>query len=548
MARITIPVEQLPAPDKNGNHNIQFRVISEDRNKASAWSTLYTVKSIGQYRPLESDVSLTISDEEVSVVWDTPTVYNYHPSLASASIEHNHSIQFKKHDTDIFIKHEYQFLDLDFLANLGTASGSASGLSVYTTALQPDGKLLVGGNFTSWNSSSARHLVRLNSDGSLDTAFSSNMGTSGGGFNSVSDLKIQSDGKILACGNFTSWNGTSSINIIRLNSNGTLDTAFSSNISTGPSSTVEAIDIQSDGKIIAGGQFDTWGGVSVGGVVRLNADGTRDTAFSSNVGTGYLTSTNEFIQRVLVQQDGKIIVAGWFDKWNGATVGGIVRLNADGTRDTAFSSNVGSGALYVREAVIQPDGKIILSIIVATWNGQSSSRIIRLNQDGTRDYNFYYSLTISGPFGLALQEDGKILVGFSSSSTIKGIIRLNSDGTLDEYFDIYAGTNITDGTVNSMHQQLDGKIILAGSFKNFDGVVAQGVARLNNLNDRVPIFQYHERVDSDNVSISIPSEAISVRVVGTLATHGFDRSTTSDQMVEDLSEMFLVFDTGTQLI
>ena len=99
-----------------------------------------------------------------------------------------------------------------------------------------------------------------------------------------------------------------------------------------------------------------------------------------------------------------------------------------------------------------------------------------------------------------------------------------------------------------MHQQLDGKIILAGSFKNFDGVVAQGVARLNNLNDRVPIFQYHERVDSDNVSISIPSESISVRVVGTLATHGFDRSTTSDQMVEDLSEMFLVFDTGTQLI
>ena len=546
MARITIPVEQLPAPDKNGNHNIQFRVISEDRNKASAWSTLYTIKSIGQYRPLESDVSLTIADEEVSVVWDTPTVYNYHPSLASASIEHNHSIQFKKHDTDIFIKHEYQFLDLDFLANTGNGSGSVSSLFVYATALQTDGKILIGGNFSSWNSSSARHLVRLNSDGTLDTSFSSNIGTGGGGFNSVSDLKIQSDGKIIACGSFSSWNGTSANDIIRLNSNGTLDTVFSSNVGSGANSTIETVDIQQDGKIIAAGQFNTWAGVSVGGLVRLNSDGTRDTTFSSNVGTGYLTSTNELIQRVLVQQDGKIIVAGWFDKWNGATVGGLVRLNSDGTRDTTFSSNVGTGALYVREAVIQPDGKIILSIIVGIWNGQSSSRIIRLNQDGTKDSNFYYSSTAGGPFGLALQEDGKILAGFSS--TTKGVIRLNSNGTLDEYFDIHAGTNTTPNTVNSITQQPDGKIILAGSFRNFDGVVVSGIARLNNLNDRVPIFQYHERVDSDNVSIYVPPEAISVRVVGTLATHGFDRSTTSDQMVEDLSEMFLVFDTGTQLI
>lgn len=104
MARITIPVEQLPATDKNGNHNLQFRVISEDRNKASAWSTLYTIKSIGQYRPLQSDVDYAVSDYEVSLVWDTPTIYNYHPLLASASIEHNHSIRFKKHPTDIFVK------------------------------------------------------------------------------------------------------------------------------------------------------------------------------------------------------------------------------------------------------------------------------------------------------------------------------------------------------------------------------------------------------------------------------------------------------------
>jgi hypothetical protein len=104
MAKVIIPVEQLPPPNKNGDHNVQFRVVSEDRNKISAWSTLYTIKSIGQYRPLQSDVTLEISDVYVSLTWDTPVIYNYHPSLASASIAHNHSIKFKKHPTDIFVQ------------------------------------------------------------------------------------------------------------------------------------------------------------------------------------------------------------------------------------------------------------------------------------------------------------------------------------------------------------------------------------------------------------------------------------------------------------
>lgn len=140
MARITIPVEQLPAPDKNGNHNIQFRVISEDRNKASAWSTLYTVKSIGQYRPVESDVTIGISDEEITLVWDTPTIYNYHPLLTSASIEHNHSIRFKKHPTDIFVKwdssnYEYhERTDQDSIAITIPETASASVRVVGTVA------------------------------------------------------------------------------------------------------------------------------------------------------------------------------------------------------------------------------------------------------------------------------------------------------------------------------------------------------------------------------------------------------------------------------
>jgi hypothetical protein len=105
MAKVRIPVEQLPPPDKSGNHVFQFRIISEDRNKISQWSNLYEVKSIGQYRPLESSYVFASSPTIVSVTWDTPTIYNYNSaSITSASIAHNHSQNFKQHETDIFVQ------------------------------------------------------------------------------------------------------------------------------------------------------------------------------------------------------------------------------------------------------------------------------------------------------------------------------------------------------------------------------------------------------------------------------------------------------------
>ena len=105
MAQIRIPVEKLPPPDKAGDHSFQFRIISVDKNQWSAWSQLYILKSIGQYRPLESDVTAVISSEEVSLTWDTPTIYNYNSaSITSASIAHNHSQNFKQHDSDVFVQ------------------------------------------------------------------------------------------------------------------------------------------------------------------------------------------------------------------------------------------------------------------------------------------------------------------------------------------------------------------------------------------------------------------------------------------------------------
>jgi hypothetical protein len=104
MAEVRIPVEKLPPPDSNGDHAFQFRVISVDKNQWSGWSQLYIIKSIGQYRPEISAVSASVDDRVITATWTTPTKYNVSASLSSASISHNHTSDYRHHDTDIFVQ------------------------------------------------------------------------------------------------------------------------------------------------------------------------------------------------------------------------------------------------------------------------------------------------------------------------------------------------------------------------------------------------------------------------------------------------------------
>ena len=154
MAEIRIPVEKLPPPDKNGDHAFQFRIISVDKNQWSAWSQLYILKSIGQYRPLESDVTVVISSQEVTLTWDTPTIYNYNSaSITSASIAHNHSQNFKQHDSDVFVQwgsgsamgnFEYHDRVSSDTTSIVIPAGSASARVIGTVALKDVPKI---GNF-----------------------------------------------------------------------------------------------------------------------------------------------------------------------------------------------------------------------------------------------------------------------------------------------------------------------------------------------------------------------------------------------------------------
>ncbi|EKE19188.1 MAG: hypothetical protein ACD_9C00099G0001, partial [uncultured bacterium] len=119
----------------------------------------------------------------------------------------------------------------------------------YVLLLQPDGKILIGGTFTTYNGTSRNHIARINADGTLDTTFSPGSGAN----DDIYSLVLQSDGKILVGGPFTTYNGTSRNYIARINSNGSLDTTF--NPGSGANNILHSTVIQPDGKILIGGGF-----------------------------------------------------------------------------------------------------------------------------------------------------------------------------------------------------------------------------------------------------------------------------------------------------
>jgi uncharacterized delta-60 repeat protein len=348
--------------------------------------------------------------------------------------------------------------------NFGTGFNS----TVLTIKQQSDGKILVGGSFTSYNGTTRNYIVRLNSDGSIDNTF--NIGTS---FNSdISIIEQQSDGKILVGGSFTSYNGTTSNRIIRLNSDGSIDNTF--NIGTGFDSTIITIKVQSDEKILVGGVFTSYNGTSINRIIRLNSDGSIDNTF--NIGTGF----NSQVMVIQLQSDGKILVGGEFNSYNGTSRNRIIRLNSNGSIDNAF--NIGTGFNNQPRVIKQQsDGKILVGGEFTSYNGTTRNRIVRLNTDGSRDDTFTIGTGLNDlVLSIEIQSDGKILVGggFTSynGTTSNRIIRLNFNGSIDNTFTIGTGFN---NIGFSIQIQSDGKILVGGGFTSYNGTTSNRIIRLN---------------------------------------------------------------------
>ena len=378
-----------------------------------------------------------------------------------------------------------------FNSNIGAAFDDY----LYSIAEQSDGKLVIVGGFEAFKGSTKKGIIRLNSNGNEDTSFYTNIGTGflNGTFRSFQyDVVVQSDGKILVGGNFDSLNGTARKRLVRLNSNGTVDTSFYTNLGTSFSSLyVRRMAIQSDGKIVVVGRFTSFNGNTRRYIIRLNSNGTEDTSFYTNLGTGF-TNAGLGLSTAAIQSDGKIIVGGSSTTFKGNTRKYLVRLNSSGTEDTSFYTNLGtsfggSGGYTIRVEIvrIQSDGKILVGGNFDTFNGNTRKRLVRLNSNGTEDTSFYTNLGtgFSGAVEtITLQSDGKILVGgafsnLNGNSAYKLLVRLNSTGTVDTAFQ---GNGTPNSDIHHIIEDSGNDLIAGGQFTTVDGTARNYIVKYNS--------------------------------------------------------------------
>jgi uncharacterized delta-60 repeat protein len=360
--------------------------------------------------------------------------------------------------------------------------------TVSNVAIQANGQILIAGTFTTLQPNGAsltttrNHVARLNADGTLDTNFNPNAN------NSVNVVTALPDGTILAGGFFTALqpnvallvggafttiDSVTSQYIALLNNDGSVSTSFQPN----PNNVVNALLAQPDGKIVAGGAFTNIAGVTRNRLARFNADS------NTTLDTGFNPAINGTVNVMAIQPDGKIVIGGVFTTVNGQTRNAIARLNPDGTLDAAFvSSAFLSSNFGVTSLAVQPDGRL-LAVGPVTINSAGSfalGRLVRLNADGSTDTTF----TSAGPgpvSAIVLQSDGRILSGtFLSFSTdvipsTNCLVRLNTDGTIDPSFNSgVAGTGVT-----AIALQADGRPIIGGLFSSVGGLPRSGLARLS---------------------------------------------------------------------
>lgn len=374
------------------------------------------------------------------------------------------------------------------------------------TVVQPDGKILVAGHAGEPSTYKAT-VARYNSDGSLDTAFG-NEGTlviPVGHVKSFSkDIAVQEDGKIVV-GAYTWNNEYGEFAAIRLNEDGSFDTSFGNQgiviIETSSSDVAEALSIQQDGKIVLAGYSNDHFAV-----LRLNTDGSIDTDFGVNGwAITQFESALSFIMDIEIQEDGKIVQAGFLLNSYEPIEMAASRLNTDGTIDTAFGTNgkvrfnIGEGNDFVSSVALQNDGKIILG--GHSWISNEELRhdfaLVRLNSDGSQDTSYGDNGVATAQIvdganytsSIVIQEDQKVVL---SGSTVKlqdyrlGLVRFDTDGSLDETFGgdgtgmVSPNLNGQDSFGEGLALQEDGKIIMVGRTYPTFGTSAMVVMRFDN--------------------------------------------------------------------
>lgn len=329
---------------------------------------------------------------------------------------------------------------------------------VSSAKLLSNGKIVCVGNFSTYNGVSANRIAFLNQDGSLDTASMTNVGV--GFVNPCYKVIERMDtNKIVVVGGFSKYKNTNINRIIQLNLDGSIDTSITG-ITSGANGDI--FDIKHDlanNKFYIGGRFTQYNGVSRNSLACLTSNLALNTGFA--VGTGFSGGTApsqvKAVYALEVQPDGKLLVGSNYTIYNGTTIQCLTRHNTNGTLDSTFQTNIGTGPVGVYSVVkaikILTDNRIVVGGNFQNFNGNAVANMVRLSPIGIYDPSFNTNTIFnsiqtggSGSFDvaevetIALQPDGKMLVGGSfltAPATVyfnKGIQRINVDGSLDSSY------------------------------------------------------------------------------------------------------------------
>ncbi|WP_281231473.1 T9SS sorting signal type C domain-containing protein [Flavobacterium gelatinilyticum] len=356
--------------------------------------------------------------------------------------------------------------DLSFNSSIGALTGI-----IYNMALQPDGKIIIVGSFTKYNNITVNRIARINSDGSLDNSFI----TGSGSPLLISDVKVLSNGKILAAGNFISFNKITANRIICLNSDGSIDNSF--NTGTGFDDDVNTIALQQDGKILLGGNFTSYNGYTANRIIRLNENGSVDETFT---GSGFNNGSVEIIK---IGRSGNIMIGGSFtNHYNNEDVNRLVFLNTDGTVKNDFDIGSGPGSLSVLALAEDPDESWFIGGSFSVFDGQNQGRLAKISFEGELDSS-YLSSGIgfdNSVLKMISLEDNKTIVTGSftkfNNQPVFRITRLLEDGSNDQEFN--KGQSGANNLIKTAVLQTDGKIVLGGNFSKYNEVNCTRIARI----------------------------------------------------------------------
>lgn len=329
---------------------------------------------------------------------------------------------------------EYGFILSGLGLNLGTGFNNDignDGVVVYS-----DGRILVGGSFTEFDGDVVGRIVRLNSNGIIDETFQT-----GSGFNDiVRTIELQSDGKILVGGSFTQYSGSTVEKVVRLNTDGSIDSTFTvTPFSIG--GTVRRIKLQQDNRVLVG-VFNHDGQI----LYRLDVDGSIDNTFDS----GTTHNNNISIDVIELQSDNKILIGGSFNGYNGvSSIQNFARLNSDGTVDSDFSTN-SAVVGWVFTIKKQEDNKIIVGGGISSYDGITINKnLIRINSNATIDNTFnttgdaFFTSGLIRVYNVIQQDDNYLVAGNFNQydgESVNSLVRLNSDGSLDTTFNNGSGS------------------------------------------------------------------------------------------------------------